>query len=671
VSKRSLKKQQKRQAAALEQRGELERALRQSLARADLSQAESLVRTLRQSGGAPRPLPSLAEAVLALASGRCEAALSRLAALAAQEGGGEACPADLTAALADLARGGFDREAALGFLRALQPLDREALAASVQALRAAAPADAPDLHRLLGLLDAADRNLSLLTALAALPAESRSVLDWLRGLAPRLAAALTAPGPPLLAPLHHAVRMSWRTVLVGIEESEGSAGWVALATAEPKILALDVDLPGGIQGGLTALRQRTLAQRSLADESYAELISLLHARGRTATDPSTLAALWGLELCAWSRRVKAGSDEEDEFAPPFPQLHSIVVRLLEMAGEIGRRFPPAQRSEMARALRDELFDLCEAAYFCEHTAAAALHLLAYQPGDLGLLIAGVTGAVASGDARSLQALCAQLPPGPIRVDLPLAKRLLHEVAHEMPATIARTLAVLRPLFPGDAWQEIQTLVVKEVANKFAFFLTEEGSDPFDDPGEILDLSLVRSQLDLLRPELGAASGFAGLELALDCWQPERSVAEKKVKTFLAGLPGLDGPLTAFRLLEMAAGPWAPQGADAACRALAHGVIDRLDDGWQSWYQEAPLLAVAADARHRKRLLRKLWFHALSAETPEEGREKLAETIQATESIQAMEKLLLESTRRSEPRPSRSRKPRRKRGGPPQLRLDLP
>lgn len=672
MSKRSLKKQQKRQAAVLEQLEELDRTLRQSLANGDLGRIESLLHALRRSGGGSRPLAVLAAAVLDLAGGRCAAARSRLAALPGLEGAAEALPEGLLPNLAELARDGLPNEIALSFCRALQSLDREALAGSLQALRATAPAEAHDLHR---FLDTADRSLSLLTALAALPAESRIVIDWLRGSAPRLAAALAGSGSRLLAPLQHAVRMSWRTVLTGIQEKEGSPGLEALYAAEPKLLAVDVDLPGGAPGGAAAVRQRMQAQQLLATSRYAELTRLLRERSRTVTDTSSLAALWGLELCVRSRLVKIEGEEgeeEDGFDPSPPRLHAIVIRLLEMAGEIGRRFPAAQRSEMARVLRDELFDLCEAAYFCEHTTAAAVLLLAHQPGDLGLLIAGVAGAVAGRDHRSLRALRDLLTASQVQLDLAVAKRLMVQVARELPATIAETLGLLKPLFPGGAWPEIRSLVAKELAAKFALFLTEESLDPFADAGqETTDLSFIRSQLDLLRPELGETEGFAGVELAIDCWRPERPAVERRIKKFLADRPGLDGALTAFRLLEMAAGPWAPKGADTACHTLANAVIDRLDDDWQHWHNEAPLLAVAADDGHRKSLAYKLRMLLNSSELPAEGRETLNEVLHAIESIQAMEKLLLEPKRRRGPRSGRPRKPRRKRAGAPQLRLDLP
>ncbi|HEV7783968.1 MAG TPA: hypothetical protein VGQ28_01460, partial [Thermoanaerobaculia bacterium] len=74
------------------------------------------------------------------------------------------------------------------------------------------------------LFAAADRCLSLLAALEGLEAwlagpqeddearGSQAVILWLRELGPR-AAALGASEHPLLAPLDHAVRLRWRSIL--------------------------------------------------------------------------------------------------------------------------------------------------------------------------------------------------------------------------------------------------------------------------------------------------------------------------------------------------------------------------------------------------------------------------------------------------------------------------
>src|SRR6185436_13056570 len=115
---------------------------------------------------------------------------------------------------------------------------------------------------------------------------------------------------------------------------------------------------------------------------------------------ATLAVLWSLELWATNHRSKGDETENSwllglDLSEPPP--HRAVVRLQEMAGEIARRFPAEQRAEVARALRDELFDLSEQTQPCEHMAQAALSLLEHQPGDIGILIIGVAGAIAGDD----------------------------------------------------------------------------------------------------------------------------------------------------------------------------------------------------------------------------------------------------------------------------------
>jgi hypothetical protein len=719
--KRSLKKQQKRQASALAQLEDLyrrgaddellaraaeqvadlaaspfaakwaevaDRALRQSLARSDLGRLERLLRSLRRSGPL-RPLGVLAEGVLDLAAGRLDAARSRLAALAVAKDLAAALPPSLLADLQALdevcPRAAMDLFAALQSLEAQafvpSTADREALARHLQTFRTLAPAEDVDLRR---LLDDAERCLSLLPGLAALETRlsdlpegdkmqaSPEVVAWLRGSGQLLAATLSASAPPLLAPLQHAVQTRWRAVLDRVAAREGSPGLAALWAADPKLLAHHVDLPGGIQGGHERLRQRAQAQQLLAAERYEELAGLLRSRSRTVSDPVDLAACWSLELWACKRWTpdEDGEDLLPDRSEPFP--HRALVRLGEMAGQIGQRFPAGQRAEVARVLRDDLFYLCNEVSFCDHTAGAALALLAYQPGDAGLLIAGVAGAVANGAPRVLRAFEALIDHGGnggkvSTEDLLIEKRLMTRVAGMPPRPLARILDTVRPLFPMDAWPEITELVAAEISGYFVDTLDAACFMAVVHPQSVsLALREAHDELIHLRPALGETLGFAAVELALDCWQPDPRKVEKRLAGFLGGFPGYEAALAALQVLGKALSPWSPKGIHLALDSLAQAVIDRLDDRWQLWYRAVPTLAINADKNHCKRLEKKIQQLLASPEIQAEGREILGKCLDVIHRVEKT-KRELDPPR---PRPQRRKKPRPRRGDVPQISLDF-
>ncbi len=426
-----------------------ERAVRESLAGGDLGRLSRLVRTLRRSSRL-RPLAVLAETVLDLAAGRLEAARGRLAELAALAGKGKGdagpVPRDLLPALEALAReepdltgpqpashpiaaghreepylravGGLfaalkSLEAGSFALAPLAPNERRDLARHLTAVRSAAPAELAESSELHRLLAGAGRSLSLLADLAALEGEgqanSQKVAGWLRGAGAELAAALGGSAPPLLAPLRHALRQRWRAVLERVAAREGSAGLAVLWAAAPDLLAHDVDLP---RRGSAAVREADQARQLLAAGRYGDLARLLRSRHRTATagsagfagfagfDSGELASLWSLELWAIDQIP------EDDGGEPPP--HRTIVRLHQMAGELGQRFPPELRPEVARVLRDRLFEACQRASFCDHVGWTALSLLEHLPDDAGLLVAGVAGAIVGEDPKSLRALEARL-----------------------------------------------------------------------------------------------------------------------------------------------------------------------------------------------------------------------------------------------------------------------
>lgn|GEM_PF-2985269 len=712
--KRSLKKQQKRQETALTRLEELyrrgvddeilvlaaeqvadltgspfavkwtevaDRAVRQSLAGGDLGRLERLLRSLRRSGPL-RPLAILGEGVLELAAGRLDAARSRLAVLAAKEESAAALPHRLLAELQLLARDAPDPpqgddpylEAVAELFAALQNLetrgfdptvaDREALARGLQTLGNLPPAEDPQIRLLLA---AADQDLSLLAALENLKARgSEAVILWLREQGPR-AAALGASDSPLLAPLHHALRTRWRSVLERVAALEGSAGLVALCAAEPTLLAQDVDLAGG---GLADLRQRAQARQLLASRRYEELIRLLRSRSRTAVSSGDLAALWSLEL--WAGRRGYGDEEDEDQAPGLTGLsaHDILVRLGEMAVDVGRRFPPEQRAEVARVLRDELFELCDVAGFCDHTAEAALSLLEHQPGDSGLLIAGVAGAIAADAPRLLRALESHLggAGGAKARNGPVEQRLMIQVAQEGPRRLARILDKLKPLFSAGAWAQVAEIVGREVGDILAEVLCVSAFEAAGDPKSASRTHTgARVSLELLRPALGGTLGFAAVELFIDCWRPDRPAVEKRVARFLAGSPGCESILAALHMLENALIPWAPQGMEVALRGLAQAAVDRLDDRWQLWGPIVPMLAVAIDDGGLQRLRKKVQQVLASPGLQEEGRQVLHESLEAIDQVESMRRERDRPRRR--PRPKK--KSRRRSGGVPQLGLDFP
>jgi hypothetical protein len=584
--------------------------------------------------------------------------------------------------------------------RALQSLDRAALARGFQALRAVAPEPGGDLRR---LLDRADSCLSLLTQLEGLAADlersaepaSTLIASWLRTAGLALTTALSSSGPPWLAPLRHAVHLRWRSALERVLTREGPAGLAALCAAAPnapKLLSLDVDLPGGVQAGLAARRQRGEAQRLLSEQRYGALAELLRARSRTLSDAPALAALWSLEL--WARghqdleweEVDGSFLSDHPFETPAPP-HRALTRLEEMGGEIRRRFPVSQRAEVARVLRTELLDLCEQLRFCEHVAGAALALLEHLPGDAGLLVAGVAGAVTGNDPRALRNLkaqiaqtiaetCAQAGQTAAR-DRPVILRLMTQIAMEGPWDLAAILAALRPFFSDDAWPEIAAFVAREMVGTLAAGLREESYESFDEPAlGPLDLDNLRANLRLLRPALAGTPGFAAAEMALDCWHPDRRAAERRLKKFLAEVPGVEGPLTGFRLLERALGPWAPKGVDATSRSLAAAVIERIplpDPQWQLWCPDVPVLALAVDSDQRRLLEEKIQQILASTES-REGHARLSHALQTVQQITEMERLMSLPQRRRGRKPaakkSKKKSPREPRSTP-QLKLDLP
>lgn len=749
--KRSLKKQQKRQASTLAHLEELyrrgtdtagradeellaeaaeigaevaaspfaakwaevaDRALLRSLARADLGRLDRLLRSLRRNGPL-RPLAVLAKAVLDLAAGRLDEARSGLAGLAGITGAagntGEIAgvPSGLLTDLTALAREEPDRprrddpyrRAEAELFASLQALeapafapttaDRQTLVRCLLTLRRLASPDtlenAVDLE-CRRLLDGAERCLALLTDLDGLETElsekdgepaRQAILGWLRRSGPALAATLAAAVPPLLAPLRHAVATRWRSLLLGMAERQGSSGLAALWIADPKLLSLHVDLPGGTQG----VRQRAQAEEFLEQGRHGELADLLRSRSRTASEAGDVAALWSLELWARGRFALDEEEPEDFLDPDLTELppRRTLVRLEEMAGEIGRRFPADQRAAVARVLSAELLDLCDEVGFCEHTAGAAVSLLEHPPGDrvdFGLLLAGVAGALSAGAPRALRALQAHIDRGAKMTagDAPTARRLLARSSQEGPFTLARILHAVKPLFADETWPEMAELVSQEMGGCYVMFLEAVSFESLRSPraGEQL-FQEAKNGLAALRPVLGTTKGFAAAELALDCWQPSRIPMAERLESFLATFTDWEAPLAAFRILGKLQNPGSPEGLNAAVVNLANTVIDRLDDRWPLWSPTAPPLAFLADPAHFDLLKERMRQILSTPETRGENRERLEVCMEAIHEIEDLRDDLVDRPRkraRGTKSAKRKKKPRRRSGHVPQLGLDF-
>ncbi len=696
-----------------------DRALAGALAAGDLDRLTKLLPSMGPAGRRP-PLAKLAAAVVDLAAGRLDAGraklealatagglepgrgrelVPRLLALAAGDGRTRGAPAgDLReigrlreladetagAAAAALPPAGRIRlrhpllRAARDFLLALRRLEAaehrvgggagQALGLALRRLREAPDSGDAAVGR---LLDGAERLLALLGALDRIEKElarahpeesaSRILLDELRrpggALARALATALAEPAPPLLAPLGHAVHLAWRGVLETVMAKEGAEGLATVAAARPELVEPEADLPTGAAG--KALHEARRARTLLADGRLEELTGLLRARARTESQASDLAALWSLEL--WARGQAEPIEDYDALfgdEPVESPPHAAVVRIEEMAAQIGRRFPAEQRGEVARVLRDELLDLCELVAFCEHFAGAAAALLDHLPGDAGLLIAGLTGAIAGGDLRCRRALEGHLERrGAIQpFERETALRVMAQVALEDPACLAPALEALRPLFAETDWSEVSEGVARRAAPAFGALLVEAPGLPWLGPQTAAEgCKLVRQELEPLRATLGATSGFSAVELALDCWRPKAAEARKKVRTFLGAESGYETALLAVEVLEPTLEPSMPEGALAALRDLSEAVIDRLDDRWQRWWRAVPILALSASSARLRKLAKRI-ERLLATELDGPAQRTLEGALEAVDTVENARRAL----GRRGPAPRRKSRPRRRR-----------
>jgi hypothetical protein len=697
-----------------------DRALHHCLARADFGRLHRLVPVVR-SAAAPRPLAALAGAVLDLQAGRLAEARSGLDALAAGPAGGElptglltelselareprldeapeAAPEPTLKPAAELWRALRDLAAAGGELttRNLAALDRR-LAAASEGPTAGDPAATALLDRCRGHLALAAELEGLAGALgrpgrpaAAPPAERlRAWLDGERGARERLAAALAGPGPDLAEPLRHLVLRRWRAVLEAVAATPGGQGLAAIVALDPRPVAGELRRADGSPAALWAEHARA---RSLAGQGqWEELRALLRRRARGNREPGELAALWGAELGAWRKQAVDAlpPDDEDDWDDqdhdPGPDAHAVVVRLGEMAAEVGRRFPPEHRLEVAQALRDELFFVLEEVHFCAHVAATARALLEHADGDPGLLFAGVAGAVAAGDPAALRhfqdRLARQPPLRP--ADHAVAVRVLGPVAFEPPPQVARVLELVRPLLGDDAWPAVRDRVARELVRMIGGGIDLAVDEALFEDATTADeeiLSQIRDDLDLLRPLLADAPGFAGAELAVDCLERPVQEAERRLEAYLEARPGWQAALLPMRLLEAPAQHMSIPAVDAAFGLLGNAAVDRLDDRWRLWLSDLRLLVISADPQRQRKLSATLKRLARAPGLPPEEREELKAAVEILGRAQAM----LKAFSRGKP-PSRRagkrgeggeggegrRKRRSRRSGDPQLDLKFP
>jgi hypothetical protein len=274
------------------------------------------------------------------------------------------------------------------------------------------------------------------------------------------------------------------------------------------------------------------------------------------------------------------------------------------------------------------------------------------------------------DTRALRVLQTEARDRKVQAaDQATADRVMVQIGQEAPHKVARILDAVRPLFLNEDWPRTASIVARELAGTFADVLRGMSLEAMKYPG--VDFTpQIRAMLDLLRPALAGTHGFAAAELGLDCWRQGEFAVERRLKRFLAEVPGAEGPLAAFRVLEMANGPWAPAGLTGTS-LLANAVIDRIAEDWPLWYREAPILAIAADDSHRRLLEKKMQRLLASPSLGEDDREKLRPTLAAIQEIDQLRTMLAGGSRRRRPKPDKPRKARRKRATSPRLKLDLP
>ncbi len=536
----------------------------------------------------------------------------------------------------------------------------QALARAVDAVRSAGGVDAP-LERLLSATEERLRVLVNLRKIEQTLRRRRRGAQLEKVLLERLGAAgglsarlLHDPPPALLRPLQQALRTRWRSLLELIAERRGTAGLAALLAARPELLAADLE-PGA---GVAEARRWTEVKALLGAESFGELAAFLRSAGAPTETPERLAALWSLEL--WARRETTWGLDRGE-------IHQVLVRLLEMATAVSGRFAAVERPQVARFLRDELLELCQALFFCNHFLAAAEALLEHLTGDAGLLAVALAGAVSSRDDRARRRYAAQIATrGPAPADREILLRLVESFAAERSEVSVPVFTALRPLFADAGWSEALDRLAAEALEGIRDELVDAWVDAIEDPEAVVwSLNQIRRDLDLYRPLLGEHPELAALDVAVGCWRTP-SAAELHVGHFLSRFEGLEPALTLYRLaLEL-------RGEDPRLEieaAIAEAVIDRLDARPKLWVRYLPSLIFAASPEQLRRLDEKIRGFTEDEPLDEDEREmlrKLGTTLgelrdltAETASIAGLDLALPEPPEEPEPRPVKPRARRRR------------
>lgn len=658
----------------------LDRTVRRVLAGGDLPQLGRLLSGIRREAAA-RPWVRLAETVEHLAEGRLAEARAVLASLASagEPGGAPPIPPQLLSALSDLAAPGAPQvpEVLGRFQRALDTLveqgcspdavDRGRFEEVLATLRAALSSD-PEAKR---LLDAAQEFLRLLADLADLEQGLRreDFLDRVKRLSGPLLEAFRGGPPYLLHPLRHALRLRWRAILVDVQEQQGDGEvWTSAFALSPALFLLDLDVGAGPQGGVTRLANGQALRKLLAAEEHRELARRLASCGRGEPVPERLARLWSLELCMLDRAAAAAGDGEE--GPGLEEVrgaeHATLVRISQMASDIAQRFPAEQRPEVARFLRARLFELLERLFFCSHFLAAAGALLAHLPDDPGLLALAVTAAVCAKDARALPLFASRIQARgeASPADRELLMRLVAQIALEPPRETVRILPFLLPLFGARAWPDVLAVLVQEVGEGVCSRLRWDWNE-----------ATVRDtlrDLEVYETALPGYPGIAALKAAVGCLG--RTGRPEELRSFLERSPGLEPALAAFRVLAVAAGPWAPREVRKTLEETRDTVIARLDSRWRLWRPVLPSLVLDAGKGQVRRLRDRLRRILTRQELGQEDQRAVRQVLEEIEEMKRFERKARRALewgpriRTAPPKPEpgeaggepRRRKPRRRR-----------
>lgn len=655
--------------AAVELCGQVaDRALRRALAGADLPRVQRLLSRIDRDLRA-RPLAALAESVLHLAEGRLEKAQTRLAALAPEEAGGAPWPRGLAEALAVLcaprapeeapeaqAIRRFHRALAAFEDRELRPLpaEVEVLRQAAEELRQALPTD-PAVRR---LSEAALERLRLMAGLAGLEealAHRKGAaflpffLERVKSLSSALLAVLRdSPPEALLRPLHHALRLRWRDLLALVAERQGAAAWAEAHAAWPALAAVDLELGGGPEGA----RNRAAVRELRKAGDHGQLARLLGSLAGAEKAPGRMALLWSLELWAWEQAEGSGREEEGWLpVAAEPPQHAALVRVGRMARDLAGRLPAEQRPEVARFLRDRLFELLERQHFCRHSLEAADALLHQIPGDPGLLLVALTAAACAGDVRAQGLFAARLAArGEARAaERETVLRLVSQIALERAEVLARVLPPLRLLLGDEGWPGALEIVLRSVTDLVCGALELP-------PGEA-DLHRLARDLGVYRSALADRPELEALEAALACVRPGGG-GEPLLRGLLDRTPQLEPALIALRVLGAASTPWAPPAVGKAFEDAREAVISRLDLRWRLWIPVLPGLLIGASRPQARRLRVRIVGLLRSKGLQEEDRQALEGSLKRIAELQRIASAFRRERARAEAG-RRRRKPRRK------------